>query len=40
MHISYRTFVNYIQNSFIRIFDPNKMKYRILPDVPIEGLNS
>ena len=40
MHISDRTFVNYILNSFISVFDHNKMKYRILSDGPIEGLNS
>lgn len=36
MHISDRTFVNYILNSFISVFDPNKMKYSILSDGSIE----
>lgn len=40
MHIRDRTFVNYILNSFISVFDPNKMKYRILSEGPIENLNS
>ena len=40
MYIRDKTFVNYILNSFISVFDPNKMKYRIFSDGPIEGLNS
>ena len=34
------TWKEYILNSFIRIYDPNKKKYRRLSEGPIEGLNS
>ena len=34
------TWKEYILNSFIRIYDPYKKKYRRLSDGPIEGLNN
>lgn len=34
------TWKEYILNSFIRVYDPSKKKYRRLSEGPIEGLNS